>query len=74
MIKRTYFVSAKMAHNNNTGKYSYWNGVMNIKSWLPLSADDLVICARGMAHNEITPLLERSTDHDDVELLALNEI
>ena len=75
MIKRTYFVSAKIAHNNNTGEYSYYNGVMNTKSWLPGKADDLVDSARLMVLGDIIHLVDgRSVHTDDVELLALNKL
>ena len=73
MIKRTYFVSAKVAHNNGTGNYSYYNGAMNFKSWLPMNADEMV----SMTREEMKCILDCYVDRDltpnDIELIAFNK-
>ncbi len=74
MITRKYFVSAKVAHNNGTGEYSYYNGVMNFKSWLPMNAGEMVEMTRDEMELILTPYVDREIASNDVELLAFNRI
>ena len=74
MIKRKYFVSGKVAHNNGTGDFSWWNGVMVTVSWLPLSAEELVESSREIVFKNVAGLVERSVHPESIELIALNRL
>ena len=73
MIKRQYFISAKIAHNDNSGEYSYYNGVLNTIGWFE-NKDNLLHSARDCVHSEIAQIVKRVTSSNDVELLSLNKI
>tara|TARA_R110000787_G_scaffold31073_1_gene82766 strand:- start:99 stop:320 length:222 start_codon:yes stop_codon:yes gene_type:complete len=73
MIKRKYFLSVKVAHNDNTGNYSWWNTIINTKGWTQ-SGDDMLISAREFSVEELQPKLTRRICEQDIEVLALNRI
>ena len=73
MIKRQYFVSAKISHNNGTSEYSYFNGLINTIGWIE-SKDDLMNNSRQVVHDHIGQLVSRVTRLSDVEILAFNRI
>ena len=73
MIKRTYFFSVKVAHNDDSGKYSWWNAILNTNCW----RDDknyVLGQVRLLAFDELQPRLDRVIDQSDIEVLALNRI
>ena len=73
MIKREYFVRAKIAHNNNTGLYSWWSGTFEVKTWFKLSGKDLFNAAMDISCLKITDN-EPSTKGKQVEIISLNRI
>lgn len=73
MIKRRYFFSVKIAHDNNTGKYSWWNGVLTNVS-LFAEKEELLIELRNMAIDKLDNEVERELESGDVQVIALNRI
>ena len=73
MIKRTYFFSVKVAHNDNSGQYSCGNGIISTKGW----RDDkkyILGEVRLLAVYELSGRLKRTIDQNDIEVIALNII
>jgi hypothetical protein len=73
MIKRKYFFSVKVSHNNKTGEYSWWNAILHTKSWLQ-DADKLLLTVRELSQEELQGKLSRDITPDDIEVLALNRL
>jgi len=77
MFTRSYFLSLKISHNDNTGKYTWFNGVMNTVSFMPLKPDDLIHAAREVGADEMQMECKKNnieTFLEDVEIMALNRI
>ena len=74
MIKRSYFVRAKIPHNNNTGLYSWWSGVMVLESWLERDGAYIFNQAMALAHHKISQQMEQSTRVEQVEIESLNRL
>lgn len=73
MIKRKYFFSVKVAHNNNTGNYSWWSAILSTKAWVQ-NTEELLLAVRELAQEELQGKLERRITSGDIEVLALNKI
>jgi hypothetical protein len=73
MIKREYFVRAKISHNDNTGFYSWWSGTFAVKTWFKLSGKDLFNAAMDISYLKITEQ-EQSTKGKQVEIISLNRM
>ena len=73
MIKRKYFFSVKVAHNNNTGEYSWWSAILNTKRWAQ-DTDELLLTVRELAQEELQGKLSRDITPNDIEVLALNKL
>jgi len=73
MIKRKYFFSAKVAHNNKTGEYSWWNAILNAKGWYQ-NPDELLLTVRELTQKELQGKLSREIQPSDIEVIALNRI
>ncbi|MCP4325987.1 MAG: hypothetical protein GY787_29970 [Alteromonadales bacterium] len=73
MIKRKYFFSVKVAHNNNTGEYSWWSAILNAKAWVQ-NADELLLTVRKLAQEELQGKLSRQITPNDIEVIALNKL
>lgn len=73
MIKRKYFFSVKVAHNNNTGEYSWWSAILNTKAWVQ-NADELLLTVRELAQEELQGKLSREITPNDIEVIALNKL
>jgi len=58
MIKRKYFFSVKVSHDDGSGKYSWWNGILNTRGWAQ-DKDELLIYIRDMAVNELHQKVSR---------------
>ncbi len=73
MIKRKYFFSVKVAHNDNTGNYSWWHDFVTHTSLI--AQPELVMrsirsnCI-AMLSNEVPHRISR----DDIEFLAFNRV
>lgn len=75
MINRKYFVRAKVPHNNGTGLYSWWSGVITVKSLLPPNGDLLFESAMELSLKQIEHELEGlNSDNRIVEIETLNRI
>ena len=72
MIKRKYFMSCKVAHNDNTGEYSWWNTNITTITWF--KDEDLLIKARTMSLDVLQDKVKRKIAESDIEVLALNRI
>ena len=73
MIKRKYFFSVKVAHNNNTGEYSWWSAILNTKGWLQ-NTDELLLTVRELGQEELQGKLSREITPNDIEVIALNKL
>ena len=73
MIKRKYFFSVKVAHNDDSGNYSWWNAILNTKRWIQ-NKDELLLSVRELAAEELQHKVKRDICFDDIEVLALNKI
>jgi hypothetical protein len=73
VIKRKYFFSVKVAHNDNTGKYSWWNSILNTTCWKQ-DPNELLITVRELAAKELQSKLNREIKQSDIEVIALNRI
>jgi len=76
VIKRKWFVSGKVCHNNNTGMYSYYNGIMVIKSWVSPSAEDITGSARDLVYDQVARELDKHNIGTavTVELISLSRM
>ena len=73
MIKRKYFFSVKVAHNNNTGECSWWSAILNTKGWLQ-NTDELLLTVRELGQEELQGKLSREITPNDIEVIALNKL
>ena len=73
MIKRSYFIRAKLPHNDGTGLYSWWSGVMVIPSWFELKGDDIFNAAMYTANDKLTEEMGH-TPTNLIEIESLNRI
>ena len=73
MIKRKYFFSVKVAHNNNTGEYSWWSAILNTKGWRQ-NTDELLLAVRELSQEELQGKLSREITPNDIEVIALNKL
>ena len=73
MLTRTYFFSAKVAHNDGTGNYSWCHSITVRKGW---REDNVKILKeiRDYCLHELSPKMDRSITGDDVELISLSRI
>ena len=73
MIKRQYFLSSKVSHDNGTGDYSWLNTIINTKSWFE-NKDDLLLTCRELSKAEFDGIVERDLCEYDIQVLALNKL
>ena len=73
MIKRTYFFSVKVAHNDGSGKYSWWNSNLNKTSWMA-DADAALRAVRVLSAKELKDKVGRDVYPDEVEVIAFNRV
>jgi len=73
MIKRKYFFSVKVAHNNDSGEYSWWNAILNTKGWSQ-NTDELLLTVRELSQEELQGKLSREITPSDIEVITLNRI
>lgn len=73
MIKRKYFFSVKVAHNNDSGHYSWWHSVVTQKS-LFAEPENLVRDIRNSSVMFLRDEVPRDFTPDDVEIIALNRV
>ncbi len=73
MLKRKYFLSVKVAHNDNTGQYSWWNTTFITKGWKE-DVEQLLTECRETAADVLSNLLEREIDEKDIEVIAFNRV
>jgi hypothetical protein len=71
MIKRKYFFSVKVAHNNNAGDYSYWHDFVTHKSLFP-NQEMVMKQIRSDCKSVLNDEVPRRFCGDDVEFLAFN--
>lgn len=74
MIKRSYFIRAKVGHENGTGLFSWWSGTFVVKSWFKADEKELFDLAMRMALEKISPLVNRQVNNSDVQIVSLNRI
>ena len=73
MIKRKYYFSVKVAHNDNSGEYSWWNNIIVTSGWFanPQQAlDDL----RDAAVNELCARVTRDIYTEDIEIISFSRV
>ena len=63
-----------MSHNNGTGKYSWWNGVMVLPSWFELDGADIYNAAVYIVIDKVSDELEYTPSPSFVEIESLNKI
>ena len=73
MIKRRYFVSVRIAHNDGSGQYSWWNTIINTCGW-KADPDGLLCSVRELSTGELNHKVPRAINDLDVEVIALNKI
>jgi len=73
MIRRKYFFSVKVAHNDGSGHYSWWHTILNTKSWLR-DVDHVLASGRNMAKEILESKIDRDIDSSDIEVVSLNRI
>ena len=75
MITRRYFIRSKIQHNNGSGKYSWWSGIMKTKSWRSISDNDLFDAAIKLSLENIKPQLDMyGINNSNVEIISMNRI
>lgn len=74
MFNRGYFVRAKIAHDDNTGLYSWWSGTMVIKSFLPYNSKDIFNAAYDLAREKIVEFEGCKLDGKKVQIISLNRL
>ena len=73
MIKREYFISAKVAHNDNSEDYSWWYATFTTTGW----RDDTVTLMRQLREDAVEIMqkkVERKITEQDIEILSFNRI
>jgi|GEM_PF-2801283 len=73
MIKRKYFFSVKIAHNDNSGKFTWWHSIYTHKS-LKKELDQVMVNIRCESAVRLSSEVPRDVSHSDVEILSLNRI
>ena len=73
MIKRKYFFSVKVAHNDNSGKYSWWHTVYTHKS-LFKEEDQVMVNIRCESASYLSEKVPRDISQGDIEIISLNRI
>ena len=73
MIKRHYFFYAKVAHNNNTGKYSWHYNFVTYRSWFPAPVKAL---AKAMDETscELEYFVPNLIDATGIEIITFNKV
>lgn len=74
MFNRGYFVRAKIAHDDNTGLYSWWSGTIVIKSILPCSSKDIFNAAYELARDKIVEFEGGKLEGKKAQIISLNRL
>ena len=69
MIKRKYFFSVKVSHNNGTGNYSYWHDFASFRSFFA-SPEEVMRDIRHGCLSMLTDEVPREFSYDDVEFIC----
>lgn len=73
MIKRKYFFSVKVAHNNDSGHYSWWHSIVTQKSFIA-DPENLMREIRSSSVAMLRNEVPRDFTPNDVEIIALNRV
>lgn len=73
MIMRKYFFSVKVAHNNDTGKYSWFHSIVNYKSWRS-DPDFILEAIRLHSIEALSVEMHRSISMGEIEILAVSRV
>ena len=76
MIKRRFFINARVAHNNNTNKFTWWSGVVTIKG-LFVDYDNLINDVQYSAFQAVEDELFQhnvQSNCSQVEIVSLGKI
>lgn len=73
MITRKYFYSVKVAHNNDTGDYS-WHHSIATTTGLTVDFDVLMIDIRRQGALLMQSRIERPIEEKDIEIVSLNRV
>ena len=73
MIERKYFFSVKVAHNNNTGNYSWWHDFATHTSLTP-QPEFVMKSIRSKCISMLSDEVPHRFSRDDIEFLAFNRV
>jgi hypothetical protein len=73
MIKRKYFFSVKVAHNNDTGKYSWFHSIVNYKSWRS-NPEFILKAIRQHSIEALSVEMHRSISMGEIEILSVSKV
>lgn len=73
MIKRKYFFSVKVAHNDNTGNYSWWHDFVTQTSLTP-QPEFVMKYIRSECISMLSDEVPHRFSLDDIEFLAFNRV
>ena len=70
MILRKYFFSVKVAHNNDTGLYSWFHSIVNYKSWRS-DPEYILESIRQHSIEALSVEMHRSISMGEIEILSV---
>lgn len=73
MIKRKYFFSVKVSHNDNTGNYSWWHDFVTHTS-LTAQPEYVMKSIRSECISMLSDEVPHRFSRDDIEFLAFNRV
>ena len=73
MIMRKYFFSVKVAHNNDTGKYSWFHSIINYKSWRS-DPDFILEAIRQHSIEALSVEMSRTISIGEIEILSVGRV
>ena len=73
MLKRKYFFSVKVSHDNGTGLYSWYSGMVTKVSWLK-DEEQLLDDIRALGADMLEDMVDRDINKNDIQLLSVNKL
>lgn len=73
MIKRKYFFSVRVAHNDDSGDYSWWHDMITRTSLMPEQEETMEVIRRE-AMVVLADRVPRRISRTDVEFVSFNRI
>ena len=73
MIKRQYFFSVKVAHNNDTGKFSWFHSIITYKSWRS-DPEFILTSIRQHSIEALSVEMSRTISMGEIEIISVSRV